>query len=339
MQMDFREIQQLLREGGRNFSFSFEEAVSYLQNGNLQGFFVYLLDCLKQMVLQDELFHLHEFKQIFLLIFLSVLLHVCGEAFTNKTVTLFSRILIQLVLIIRMAVLFESYRTQVSDYLETGTRFTITLFPILTAAAAAGGETATAAGAYAFTASVTTLLLQIGKWMLLPGITLYFVLTLFQSLGEKPVFSELVKLLNRGLQLGMNLFTGFVLGGQVLQLMILPKTDAWKRRLFIRSAAMVPGIGTMAEAAAGSVWDSASLLKSSIGAAGLAGLFFICFLPICRLIAGCLICQIMGALLHPVADQNVCQCMKGLGDTFVLMIRLMILAAVLEIILIAAAAW
>lgn len=339
MQMDFGEIQQLLNEILRDSVFSFEEAVSFLQNGNLQGLFTYLLDCLKIIILQDGLFHLNDFKQIFILMFLSVFLHVLGEAFTNKTVTMFSRILIQLVLIIRMAVLFESYRTQVSDYLETGTRFTVTLFPVLAAAAAAGGETASAVGTYAFTVSVTTLLLQAGKWILLPGITLYFVLTLFQSLGEKPVFSELTRLLNRGLHLGMNLFTGFVLGGQVLQMMILPKTDAWKRRMFVRSASVIPGIGNMAEAAAGSVWDSASLLKSSIGVAGLTGLFLICLLPVCRLMIGCVTCRIMSAFINPVADKNVCQCLRGFGDTFALMIRMMVSAAVLEFILIAAAAW
>lgn len=339
MQMDFREIQQLLNEILQDSAFSIEQAISFLQNGNLQGLFSYLAASVKTIILQDGLFHLDDFKQIFILMLLSVLLHVSGEAFTNKTVTLFSRILIQLVLIIRMAVLFESYSMQVSEYLETGTRFTITLFPILAAVAAAGGETAMAVGTYAFTASVTTLLLQAGKWILLPGISLYFVLTLFQSLGEKPVFGELSKLLNRGLQLGMNLFVGFVLGGQLLQMMILPKTDAWKRKMFVRSASVIPGIGNLAEAAAGSVWDSASLLKSSIGVAGLAGLFLICLFPVCRLVAGCIICRLMSAFISPAADKNVCLCLKGFGDTFALMIRLMISAAVLEFILIAAAAW
>lgn len=336
---DFGQLQELLGSVLGSNEVSFSELVGQLQAGDFQG----LKNSLGQLFLGwmkgGELLHLSDYAGILLLVLLFALMRAVGQAFENQSVAAFSGIVIQLLMIVQLTALFRSFLVQTRQYLENEISFAGALFPVLAAAAAAGGETISAAGIYASAISISSLVSRVCLYILLPGISIFLVITLLDSIMPEALFSGLSGLLKKGIGLLMKLSFASVTGLQVIQMMVLPKADSVRRQTLLKTASMIPGAGGLAETAATVLWESSSLLKGSIGAAGMFCILLICLLPVARIALVSALYHIMSAAVLPAADKNISKCLTGFAESLEYLVKVTCLCAVILLIMIAMAAW
>ena len=87
---DFGQLQELLGSILGKQSISFSQLAEQLQKGDFQG----LKNSLEQMILgwlkEGNLFHLSDYAGILLLVVLFALMRAMGQAFENKSITVFS---------------------------------------------------------------------------------------------------------------------------------------------------------------------------------------------------------------------------------------------------------
>ncbi|MGN0294595.1 MAG: stage III sporulation protein AE [Lachnospiraceae bacterium] len=336
---DFGQLQDLLGSvlGGSEVSFS--ELVVQLQAGDFQGMKDTLVQLLLGWLKGGELLHLSDYAGILLLVLLFALLRAVGQAFDNRSVTVFSGVVIQLLMIVQLATLFRSFLIQTEQYLEKELSFAGALFPVLAVAAAAGGESVSAAGIYASAISISSLVSRVCLYILLPGISIHLVITLLDSIMPEALFSGLSGLLKRGLGLLMKLSFAAVTGLQVIQMMVLPKADSVRRQTLLKTASLIPGAGGLADTAATVLWESSSLLKGSIGAAGMFCILLICLLPVIRIALVSALYHVMSAIALPAADKQVSSCLSGFAESLEYLVKVTCLCAVILLIMIAMAAW
>lgn len=336
---DFGQLQELLGSILGSNEMSFSELVRQLQAGDFQtvknNLGQYLYGCLKN----GELFHLSDYAGVLMLVLLSALLRAAGQAFENRSVTVFSGIMIQMLMVVQLAALFRSFLVQTEQYLENGISFAGALFPVLAAAAAAGGETVSAVGIYASAASIISLVSRVCLYILLPGISIFLIITLLDSIMPEALFSGLSGLLKKGIGLLMKLSFASVAGLQVIQMMVLPKADSLRRQTLLKTASMIPGAGGLAETAAAVLWESSSLLKGSIGAAGMLCILFICLLPAIRIALVSALYHIMSAAILPAADKKISRCLAGFAQSLEYLVKVTCLCAVILLLMTAMAAW
>lgn len=335
---DFGQLQELIGSMMGENTISFSQLVNQLQAGDFQG----LKDSLGTMLsdwLTGGLFHLSDFAGILVLVLLFALLRAMGQAFENKSVTTFSGVVIHLLLIAQLAVLFRGFQEQAKTYLEHEITFSSTLFPVLAVASAASGETFSAAGIYASAMSISSLVSRLYLYILLPGVSIFLVVSLLNSIMPESLFSGLTGLLKKGLGLLMKGSLAAVTGLQVIQMMVLPRADSVRQQTLLKTASLIPGVGAMTDTAATVLWESGSLLKGSIGAAGMVCVLLICIFPVLRIAVVSVLYHIMSAVMMPVADKNICGCLSCFAESLEYLVKLTCVSAVIMLMMIAVAAW
>lgn len=336
---DFGQLQELIGSMLGEYSVSFSELVAQLQSGDFSGLKNYLGRALAQWLAEGGLLHLSDFAGILLLVLLFALLRAMGQAFENKSVTVFSGLVIHLLLVAQLAALFRTFQEQAKMYLENEITFSSALFPVLAVASAASGEPLSAAGIYASAISISSLVSRLYLYILLPGVSIFLVISMLDSIMQESLFSGLIGFLKKGLGLLMKGSLAAVTGLQVIQMMILPKADSVRQQTILKTASLIPGVGGVTDTAATVLWESGSLLKGSIGAAGMFCVLLICIFPALRIALVSVLYHALSAIMMPVADKNICGCLSSFAESLEYLVKITCMCAVITLMMIVVAAW
>ena len=77
---------------------------------------------------------------------------------------------------------------------------------------------------------------------------------------------------------------------------------------------MIPGIGDAGSSVTDMVLGSAMLIKNGIGAAALVVLILLCMVPLIKLAVIMLVYYVLAAILQPVSDERITECLLGMGN-------------------------
>ncbi|MCI6732514.1 MAG: stage III sporulation protein AE [Lachnospiraceae bacterium] len=335
---DFRELQSLLISILGSDAPDFSDLVSLVKSGNFEKLGEMAGKQILQWVMGEGL-QWQEMGGILILVILLAFMKSMGEAFENSSISLFSGVVIHLLLIARLISLFQSFQSLTIDYLQNSLKFLNALFPVLTVTAAAGGSGLTAAGFYLSSISVSSLIQRAAIYFMIPFTGVFLVASLLDSIMEEPVFKGVVELIQKAVGFLLKSCMISATGLQVLQLMVLPKADSLKKQALLKTVSLIPGAGKAADSAATVLWGSSALLKSCIGAAGMLCILLIVFVPFFRLLWASFLYHLLLAVLSPVSDKKICRCLKAFAAGVENLVKIMFMSAMVSLILIAAAAW
>lgn len=102
---------------------------------------------------------------------------------------------------------------------------------------------------------------------------------------------------------------GTVTGLGVLQSMVAPALDAWKRTAAQKAIAAIPGLGDLAEGTAQVLLGSAVLVKNSLGMFVGILLAVLLVVPLLKIAAYGVVLKLAGAFVGLVADKRLTACM------------------------------
>ena len=107
---------------------------------------------------------------------------------------------------------------------------------------------------------------------------------------------------------------GTVTGLGVLQSMVAPALDAWKRTAAQKAIAAIPGLGDLAEGTAQVLLGSAVLVKNSLGMFVGILLAVLLVVPLLKIAAYGVVLKLAGAFVGLVADKRLTACMTKTAD-------------------------
>lgn len=111
--------------------------------------------------------------------------------------------------------------------------------------------------------------------------------------------------------------------------------DSVKISAFQKVASAIPGVGGGVNAVTGVIAGSANIIKNAIGAAALIGIIVCCFVPLAKIAAFSLMYQGTAAIVQPVADKRIVECIGGVAAGSRLLLKMVFISAVLFVITIA----
>ena len=223
--------------------------------------------------------------------------------------------------------------TSTMDQLSTGMQG---LFPILlTLMAAVGGSAASAlmqpaivAGAGAMTAFI--------RRLTLPLATTAAVITMLSHMGEGIRLSRLSGLLHRAAAWTLGLcFTAFI-GVLATRGVTAAALDG----ITIRTAKyaldnLVPVVGGLLADTADTLIASSMLVQGAVGVTGLILIMSWTIAPLCQTLAASLIYQLASALMQPVADGSLAQCIHDFSRILMLLFVIQLCTAAMFLLLVA----
>lgn len=142
------------------------------------------------------------------------------------------------------------------------------------------------------------------KNILLPGVQIYFFLSVINQMAEHR-FSRMVDLIGSMLRWSIKILFGIMIGYQGIQGMLVPVMDRVRNNTLWQTARGLPGVGNTVGSVVDTALGSGVLIKSAVGVGGLIGIVVLCVYPLMKLLVFTLLYRIGGAVVQPVSDRRV----------------------------------
>lgn len=330
-EFDFSSINKILQED----SIDFEQLVSLLINGNYE-------QCIKLFLEKIRLAFMGVFdknemiiKQILVLTLMLAVYMAISKVFSDKILPEMGFYAVYLVLITLFMTSFEIGYQVATNLMEKFFSFLVVVLPVFYLAVAYAGNQAAAAGYY----QVSLLIMTGTEWLLLtivfPFIKIYTILKLLNELGQEKYFDGFLKLGEKAIKNGTKLLLASTVGMQAIQVLILPQADIVKNKAFIKAASVIPTIGGVTQAMSSVLLGSGVLIRNGIGVAAMICLMILCLIPFIQLVVTSMLFHLCSAVIVPIADKRVSNCVSIMADGFALLLKVMTCCLCIFLIIIA----
>ncbi len=165
--------------------------------------------------------------------------------------------------------------------------------------------------------------------IILPLINVYFVLLLANNIMKQDMLSKMSELLEKIISWALRTVLAAVIGVNVIQSLVVPVTDQVKKSMLLKTAQAIPGVGSTMRVATESILQASLLIKNAIGVAGLIVIIAICLVPIIKLAIYQLIYSFGAAIVQPISDKRIINCINATAKSAKLLMSIVMVAAVL----------
>lgn len=283
-------------EGGQIFSWEY-----------LSGQFFHIF--LEELLAQRQMWiHI-----LILTIAAGVLIHF-SDVFQNKSVSRISFCMIYMILFLILISSFQSSIGIAKGVMEHMRSFMTALAPAYFLAMAMTSYTLSAGVYYEF----VLLLISAVRWFtevfVLPCIEVYVLMVLADHLSKESRLSRFAELTEMIVGWSLKAALAVVAGFHLIQGAISPAADLFRTTAVSKGLEMVPGVGNLSGSVTDLVLGSAMLIKNGIGAAALTVLIFLCLIPLVKLGVIMAAYYLLAAVLQPVSDERITECLTGMGN-------------------------
>lgn len=313
-------LTELMEQLNRCFSsafladFSLEQLFSDILSGNGKE----ALQLLGRQIagsVGQEFFGMRQILSVLLLLgILSVLVSCLMGSFENQQVAQIAHDMFFLLVLTVLLKVFSAVYRITSSTLETLKQFSHLTLPALCLSLGPAAGSVTAAGYYELTLGFIFLIERFLSGFCLLLLPLWMLLVVLSGVWEEGRLSAMMELVEKSLSWILKFCLGTVTGLGVLQSMVAPALDAWKRTAAQKAIAAIPGLGDLAEGTAQVLLGSAVLVKNSLGMFVGILLAVLLVVPLLKIAAYGVVLKLAGAFVGLVADKRLTACMTKTAD-------------------------
>ena len=216
------------------------------------------------------------------------------------------------------------------DAIDKMVGFMQALMPTLLALLAAVGGISSSAVFQPLLFSSITLITTFIKVFVMPLVLFSAVLSILNNLSESINISKLASLLKQiaigALGLVLTAFTGVITVQGIASVSI---DGATIRTAKFAVDNFIPIVGSFLSDAFDAVVSCSMILKNGIGIAGFIMLLLICSFPLIKMFSIVLIYKVTSALIQPVLDNQIVQCLNDMSNAMLVLLTCVIAVAVM----------
>lgn len=312
--MDFTDIDRMMEEIFPQETMGFADAVRQIMAGNTDAG----RNAMKEM-LRGRMFGAWEAnrKSILYLILLAIASAVFigfSDIFQTRQVSQISFYMIYLLVIGICLASFQSASEWMSNGVHTLTGFMKVLYPVYFAAVTVAKGSTSSLVFYHLAIILIVVIEELLLHLIVPGIHMYVMIRVMNSLQSEEYLSKFAELLETAIGWGLKTLMGGMIGLNVIQGMLGPAIDTVKRSAVTRGMEAIPGVGDMLGGTAEVALGTAVLIKNSIGIIGMFLCLVLCLAPLLQLAMITLGYKLAAALVQPVSDKRIIECISGVGE-------------------------
>ncbi len=338
-EMDFSEMDRLLAELFPEERITFGEVIRSVMKGEMK------LDAkLLGRMIGDKVFYAFRVNResvihlIIIAVGAAIFLNLSG-VFQTRQVSEISFFLLYMLLIGICLTSFQEAADWVGEGIGQLTGFMKVLYPIYFIAVTAAKGGVTSSVFYHLALLLILLIDGLIVHVMLPLIHVYVMGRVLNSLQSEDYLSKFLELLELVISWILKSMIGVVAGLNILQGLVAPAIDSLKRSIVTRGVEAIPGVGDALGGTAEIVLGTAVLIKNSIGVTGALICCALCMMPLIQIGVITLVYKMAAAVIQPVSDKRIVECVSGVGEGCRLLLRAVLTSGVLFLFTIAIAAY
>ncbi|RJQ26087.1 MAG: stage III sporulation protein AE [Peptococcaceae bacterium] len=322
--LDMADLQEFVRQMNNETEgavphLDFRELVTKLLQGRLEWKPADILKKLGEYFLKEVVANFTLLGKLVVLAIISAVLHNLSAAFEKSTTNQLSRAVIYLVLMVMAIGSFTLAVNTGREVVDNMVIFMQSLLPVLLTLLIAVGGITSAAILHPAIFMVISVAATLIKSVVLPLFFFVAVLGIVSNLSEHFKVSQLAGLLKGIAMTLMGLSSTVFLGLLAIRGVAGAVGDGVALRTARFAAdAFIPVVGKMFSGAMDTVASSSLLLKNAVGIAGMLTIIFLIALPLLKIIALAYIYKLAGALIQPVGDHQIADCLDWLSNSLLL---------------------
>ena len=308
-----------ISQEGKGFKFDFVQ----LFNGVLQYFF------------REVVANLNLLGKLMVLAVIYSLLRNLQSSFAGGTVSKLANAICYLAV---MGLAIGSFQLALGtgkEAIERMVTFMQALTPILLTILAAMGGLVSVSIFQPLTMLIISLISTLMGNVVLPLITFSAILTLISHLSEGFPLSRLAGLFKEGAMACMGLFLSIFMGAVLIQGAVASIADGVSLQTAqFATKTFIPVVGGLFSDALEMVLGCSLLIRNALGGVGILVIIIICLFPSLKIIAIVLTYRLAAALIQPIGDGNLVECLGSIGNSLLLVFAVLAVVTLMFFIMI-----
>lgn len=334
-EFDFQDINNSLKDIFPGEKIDFKETVQGLIKGDIKFTTALIGRLVKEKIFYEFNYHKESLVHILLIAIIAAVFTNFSSVFQNKQVSEISFYILYLLLITICLSSFQMLIASVEQNLTMLVSFMQVLSPAYFLGVAFASGSASSVAFY----NIVLLLIYLVELLilnfLLPLVHILIMVKILNHLSEEDYLSKFAELLETVIAWTLKTLLACVIGLNVIQGLLSPAIDSLKRSALTRGAEAIPGVGDAIGGVAQVVLGTAVLIKNGIGMAGAIICIIICLAPIIQMAVMTLLYKLTAAMIQPISDKRLVNCVGSMGEGCQLLLRVVFTAGVLFLITIA----
>ena len=312
--MDFTDVDRMMEELFPQETMGFADAVRQIMLGNTDAGREAMKEMLWERMLGAWEVNRKSILYLILLAIASAVFIGFSDIFQTRQVSQISFYMIYLLVIGICLASFQAASEWMANGVHTLTGFMKVLYPVYFAAVTVAKGSVSSLAFYHLAIILIVVIEELLLHLIVPGIHMYVIIRVMNSLQSEDYLSKFAELLETAIGWGLKTLMGGMIGLNVIQGMLGPAIDTVKRSAVTRGMEMVPGVGDLLGGTAEVALGTAVLIKNSIGIVGMFLCLVLCLAPLLQLAVITLGYKLAAALVQPVSDKRITECIGGVGE-------------------------
>ena len=330
---DYDEIQYVIDDllKGNN-KFDFGKTVNELIRGENDLSFNQIIISVKDKVMGEIKENIKNFTAIIAIALIAAIFTNVSQAFKNNQVSDTGFYVTYLLLFAVLATSFITVSNIASNTIGSILDFMKVLVPTYIMALAFSTGSATSYVYYQSTLFLITFVDLILLKLIIPMINIQFIISIANNLSKEDMLSKLSELLEDGVSWLLKALLALVVALNTANGLLTPVADKLKKNGILKVAKAIPGVGEVIGGVAESVVSAGVLLKNAVGLAGVVVIIVICAVPLLKLGVTALIYKTSVAVVQPISDKRLINCISVAANACVLLLNTVIVGLVLFVV-------
>lgn len=333
--MDFSDIDRIMEDLFPQERMGFADAVRQIMSGNTDVGRDAIKEMLRERILGAWEVNRKSILYLILLAIASAVFIGFSDIFQTRQVSQISFYMIYLLVMGICLASFQAASEWMANGVHTLTGFMKVLYPVYFAAVTVAKGSISSLAFYHLAIILIVVIEELLLHLIVPGIHMYVIIRVMNSLQSEDYLSKFAELLETAIGWGLKALMGGMIGLNVIQGMLGPAIDTVKRSAVTRGMEMVPGVGDLLGGTAEVALGTAVLIKNSIGIVGMFLCLVLCLAPLLQLAVITLGYKLAAALVQPVSDKRIIECISGVGEGCRMLINCIFVTGILFLVTVA----
>lgn len=334
-QYDFSDIQKFIDENVSGKHIDFYGTIKNLISGKSDDIFKNMFLGIKESILFEVSYNNRALGKIILVAIIAALFTSFSKAFSNQQISETGFSVSYLVVITLLLSSFAVLQSIAYEVVNSLTEFMKAMLPVYMVSV---GVTIGQVGAASFY-KMALIILSVVEFLclkvILPGINIYVVIELINNVSKENILSKAGELIKTVVSFLIKSSITLVLGINVVQAMLVPVSGSIRNNAAKSIVGVMTGSLSSAANITGLIYGTGSLIRNSIGAAGLIVLISIIIIPIIKIIVFVFTYQLTNAFIQPISDKRIVNSIQGVSNGAVLILRTVFMCILMFVITIA----
>lgn len=335
---DFSEIDGMLAEIFPNEKLNFRGVLSGLMTGDLKFSF----GLIKQLVVDQFTYEIRNSRSgmihILLLVIIAAIFTNFSSVFKTTQVAEISFSMLYMFLITICLGNFRILVDAAAHNLERLLEFMRLLGPVYFLAVAVASGSSTSVTFYQLVLLLIFFVEMLILNFLIPITQIYLIIRILSEFSPEIHLTKFAELIETIVSWTLKTLLAGVVGLNVIQGLLSPAIDAVKRSLITKGSGAIPIVGDAISGTAEVVLGTAVLIRNGIGVVGMIVCLVICLAPLIQMAVTALLYQVIAALIQPVSDKRMVDCVSSMADGSKMLLRIVFTTGVLFLLTIAVVA-